>query len=98
MTVQELSEQRPAIPVVDVRRPSEWTNEGHLPGAMLRPLDGLKGTLPDVARTEPIAVHCKGGYRSTIACSILEAAGFTHAINLQGGFDAWARAGMPVEK
>jgi rhodanese-related sulfurtransferase len=42
-------------------------------------------------------VHCKGGHRSAIACSLLEAAGFEGVVNVIGGFDAWAAAGLKVE-
>jgi hydroxyacylglutathione hydrolase len=35
-------------------------------------------------------VHCKGGYRSSIATSILRRAGFKDVVNLTGGFDAWS--------
>ena len=44
----------------------------------------------------PIAVHCKGGYRSMIAASLLQRAGFRHIINVSGGFDAWQGANLPV--
>jgi hydroxyacylglutathione hydrolase len=44
----------------------------------------------------PIAVHCKGGYRSMIACSLLQRAGFRNVINVMGGFDAWQQANLPV--
>ena len=40
-------------------------------------------------------VHCKGGYRSSIATSILRRAGFRDIANLIGGFDAWKAAGLP---
>jgi hydroxyacylglutathione hydrolase len=38
-------------------------------------------------------VHCKGGYRSSIAASILQAAGFPKVGNLSGGYDAWKLTG-----
>jgi hypothetical protein len=41
-------------------------------------------------------VHCKGGYRSSIATSLLRRAGFRHVMNVTGGFDAWKAAGLPV--
>jgi len=40
-------------------------------------------------------VHCKGGYRSSIAASLLRRAGFRDIANLTGGFDAWKTAGLP---
>ena len=49
-----------------------------------------------VNRDTLIAVHCKSGYRSAIACSVLERAGFRNLANVVGGFDAWTAAGLPV--
>ena len=43
-----------------------------------------------------MAVHCKSGYRSAIACSVLERAGFENVANVVGGLDAWSAAGLPV--
>jgi len=40
-------------------------------------------------------VHCKSGYRSMIACSLLQRAGFKHVTNVIGGFDAWQQANQP---
>lgn len=98
--VQDLSAEMAADPeltVVDVRRPAEW-NQGHLPHAVLQPLDQLRIGLASLDPEKPTAVHCKGGYRSTIACSLLEAHGFKKLMNVLGGFDAWSAAGLPVEK
>jgi hydroxyacylglutathione hydrolase len=39
---------------------------------------------------------CKSGYRSMIACSVLQRAGFQHVINVVGGFDAWQKADLPA--
>jgi hydroxyacylglutathione hydrolase len=44
----------------------------------------------------PIAVHCKSGYRSAIAASLLLRAGFRQVVNVTGGFDAWKTARLPV--
>jgi glyoxylase-like metal-dependent hydrolase (beta-lactamase superfamily II)/rhodanese-related sulfurtransferase len=98
ITVQELEPRRQELLVVDVRRASEWKGEGHIPGAVMRPLDKLSETMRDLPRDRPLAVHCKSGYRSAIACSLLQAGGFEHVMNVQGGFDAWVRAGFAVEK
>ena len=51
---------------------------------------------PEIDRNIPVAVHCKGGYRSMIACSLLQRAGFQNVINIVGGFDAWQQANLPV--
>jgi len=96
ITVQDLAPETGNFTVLDVRRPPEWKS-GHIPGALLHPLDGLGTTLDQLDRKQPIAVHCQSGYRSAIASSLLEAAGFETVVNVIGGFEAWAAAGLKVE-
>ena len=84
-----------AAHVLDVRRESEW-DAGHIDGADWYPLDRFKAALPEIERSQPVAVHCKGGYRSVIACSLLQRAGYNNVINVLGGFDAWQQAQLPV--
>jgi len=83
------------LQVLDVRREPEW-EAGHIEGAIWWPLDNFKVAPPEIDRNLPIAVHCKGGYRSMIACSLLQRAGFRNVINVMGGFDAWQQANLPV--
>ena len=87
----------PGLCVVDVRRRAEW-DQGHIAGARFHPLDQLRGRLDGLDPQRLTAVHCKSGYRSTIACSLLEAHGFDRLMNVQGGFDAWTAAGLPSEQ
>ena len=82
--------------VLDVRREPEW-QAGHVEGATWWPLDHFKVSPPEIDRTATIAVHCKSGYRSMIACSLLQRAGFQNVTNVIGGFDAWLQAKLPVE-
>jgi hydroxyacylglutathione hydrolase len=93
MSVQELSQA--AATVIDVRRRAEWS-EGHIPGAQLHPLDSLRESSNSLDKDATLAVHCKSGYRSAIACSVLEAQGFANVSNVMGGYDAWVGAGFPV--
>jgi glyoxylase-like metal-dependent hydrolase (beta-lactamase superfamily II)/rhodanese-related sulfurtransferase len=99
MTVQDLHEGRPDVRlhVLDVRRQGEWET-GHVEGAQLWPLDRFRESLPQLEKTRPVAVHCKSGYRSTIACSLLMRAGFQNVTNVIGGFDAWQSAQLPISK
>jgi hydroxyacylglutathione hydrolase len=97
ITVQELSRQRSQdLQVLDVRREPEW-QAGHIEGAEWFPLDNFKISAPALDPSSPVAVHCQGGYRSMIACSLLQRAGLQTVINVTGGFDAWRQAGLPVE-
>ena len=89
-------DRNPELSVVDVRRQAEFS-QGHVPGALLRPLDQLGKSAASLDPQRPTAVHCKGGYRSTIACSLLEAHGFQRVMNVLGGYDAWVAAGLPSE-
>jgi rhodanese-related sulfurtransferase len=88
LTVQELRGKSPAI--LDVRRRAEF-DESHIPGATNVPLDELPERLAEVDREHPLAVICAGGYRSSIASSILARAGFTNMMNVQGGTEEWQR-------
>jgi hydroxyacylglutathione hydrolase len=97
ITVQDLREAEGDFQIIDVRRPGEWKS-GHIVGAELHPLDGLGAAAANLDRSRPAAVHCKSGYRSAIACSVLEAAGVPDAANVIGGFDAWSAAGFPIEQ
>jgi len=77
-----------------VRREPEWL-AGHIAGAAWWALDNFKVATPEVDRGLPLVVHCKSGYRSMIACSLLQRAGFQNVINVVGGFDAWQQAQLP---
>lgn len=95
VSAEELAQLREGVQIVDVRRPSEW-EEGHIEGALLVPLHQLSAKLAEIDPTRPVAVHCKGGYRSAIACSLIQRAGFDQVMNLTGGYDAWRACGLPV--
>ena len=93
ITVQELNSrlQENEVHVLDVRREGEW-EAGHIGGADWYPLDRFKAALPEIEQDKPVAVHCKSGYRSAIACSLLQRAGHNNIVNVIGGFDAWQQA------
>jgi len=78
-----------ALPVVDVRGHSEWA-AGHLPNAVHIPLGELTDRVADLP-AGAFGVQCQSGARSAIASSLLHRLGRTDAINLEGGYAAWAR-------
>jgi hydroxyacylglutathione hydrolase len=94
--VQELSHRRAHLQLLDVRREAEW-QAGHIEGAEWFPLDNFKISAPELDPSAPVAVHCQGGYRSMIACSLLQRAGLQNVMNVTGGFDAWRQAGLSIE-
>lgn len=82
--------------VIDVREPDEWAR-GLIPGAhpVARGVLELQvdGRLP---RDATVVLYCAGGGRSALAGRSLQEMGFSAVENLEGGFDAWVRAGLPV--
>jgi hydroxyacylglutathione hydrolase len=97
VTVTQLSERlrTGGVRLFDVRREGEWQS-GHIEQAELWPLDRFREALPNSDKNGAVAVHCKSGYRSTIACSLLMRAGYRNVVNVEGGFDAWENAKLPV--
>jgi hydroxyacylglutathione hydrolase len=83
------------VQVLDVRSEPEW-DAGHIESATWWPLDNFRVSPPEIDQSAPIAVHCKGGYRSMIASSLLQRAGFKQVINVIGGLDAWQQAKLPT--
>jgi hydroxyacylglutathione hydrolase len=81
--------------LIDVRREGEWKS-GHIEGAIWTPLDTLSRDLPAIDHNRRLAVQCKSGYRSAIACSVLQKAGFKNVVNVLGGLDAWQAAKLPT--
>lgn len=84
--------------VLDVRSDQEWES-GHVEGA----LHVFGGDLPKRTEEMPrnghrLALVCGSGYRSTVAASVLERAGFRNLLNVTGGMGAWQRAGLPVAR
>ena len=81
--------QEPALQVVDVRNPSEL-DDGVVPGARTMPLARLLDDLDRLDPAAPTIVYCAGGYRSSVAASLLRAHGFPTVADLIGGYPAWA--------
>ena len=79
----------PKLEIIDVRKQAEF-DAGHIVAANLMPLDTLIDPLHlSVIDTEAnLYVHCAGGYRSVIACSLLKRQGFHNVRNVLGGWSA----------
>ncbi len=93
VSVEDLHREMEHVQIVDVRREAEFA-QGHIQGAKLMPLHKLESLVSALDHDRPIAVNCKGGYRSAIACSLIQRAGFENVINVIGGFDAWLACGL----
>jgi glyoxylase-like metal-dependent hydrolase (beta-lactamase superfamily II)/rhodanese-related sulfurtransferase len=80
--------------VIDVRSPTEW-EAGHIAGSTNIPLNRLSDRLDEVPTTGMVVVHCQGGYRSSIAASVLQSAGRDNLFDLVGGYQAWSTQEKP---
>ncbi len=94
MLADELATANPPL-VIDIRAPREWSAK-RLGESINLPLSQLQEGIAKVPRDRRIAVHCLGGYRSSIAVSILNQHGITNLIELAGGLTAWEAARLPV--
>ena len=81
--------------VIDVRTPGE-RSEKAIQGTTHRPLNTLRDGLSDVPHDRAIIVFCAGGYRSSMAASLLQREGFANVSELAGGIAAWEAAGLPL--
>jgi len=96
LTAAEFEERRrdlPFLQVVDIRNPGELAM-GTIEGARPIPVGQLPGRLDELDPGAPVVVFCAGGYRSSVAASLLRNAGFTDVSDILGGFGAWATAGV----
>jgi hydroxyacylglutathione hydrolase len=82
---------------IDVRAPSE-RSEKWIDGSLHVPLSRLGDQLEDVPRDRPLVVYCAGGYRSSIAASLLQREGFADVAEMAGGITAWESGGLPVAR
>jgi rhodanese-related sulfurtransferase/glyoxylase-like metal-dependent hydrolase (beta-lactamase superfamily II) len=94
MVAEELAQPNPPL-VLDIRNPREWASK-HIEGSVNIPLNHLQERIAEIPRDRRIALHCAGGYRSSIAASILHQYGITNLIEMAGGLAAWDAAKLPV--
>ncbi|HEY3990004.1 MAG TPA: MBL fold metallo-hydrolase [Acidobacteriaceae bacterium] len=93
-----LASSRPPLApplVIDVRTPRE-REQKHIEGSLSVPLNRLAEHLPSLPKDRALLVYCAGGYRSSIAASLLERSGFPSVAEIAGGFAAWEAANLPI--
>ncbi|MCU1384794.1 MAG: beta-lactamase [Acidobacteria bacterium] len=81
---------------VDVRTLTERA-EKFVAGSVAFPLNQLAARTGELPRDRPLLVYCAGGYRSSIAASLLQQQGFTMISQIAGGLAAWETANLPVQ-
>ena len=89
-----LSSSQPPV-LIDVRAPRE-REQKHIDGSLSMPLNNLLERTGELSRSRVLMVHCAGGYRSSIAASLLKREGFREVSEIAGGMAAWEAAKLPV--
>ena len=85
------------VQIVDVRTPEEYAG-GHVPGASNIPHMAILPRSSELAPDKELVFICQLGQRSALACEFAAAAGFKELYNVEGGTEAWIKAGYGVEK
>ena len=96
VSVHEVNRNGKNVQLLDVRTPREWSH-GHIPGARHFFLPELRAKSATLDKSKPTAVYCASGYRASLAASILKQEGFSEVYNMPGSWQAWRKAGFPVE-
>jgi len=96
---------RAGATLIDIRSESQITRDGVVPRALVIPRNVLEWRLdPASAHRHPnapklndrVILMCDEGYQSSLAAATLRQLGFTRATDVEGGFQAWLAAGLPV--
>jgi len=94
VAASRLSSAMPPV-LLDVRTAGERAQK-RIDGSLHIPLNHLADRLTEIPVGQPVLLHCAGGYRSSIAASLLQREGLTEVSELAGGIAAWETAGLPV--
>jgi rhodanese-related sulfurtransferase len=98
ITAQEAKEKLDSggVQIIDVRTPGEYAG-GHVPGALNIPHMSIIARKAELATDKELVFICAVGSRSALACEFAAASGFKDLYNVEGGTDAWVKAGYGVE-
>jgi glyoxylase-like metal-dependent hydrolase (beta-lactamase superfamily II) len=91
---ERLASAHPPL-AIDVRTPRE-REQKHIDGSLSVPLNRLADHLQSLPKDRHLLVYCAGGYRSSVAASLLQRSGFASVAEIAGGFAAWEAANLPV--
>jgi rhodanese-related sulfurtransferase len=84
------------VQVIDVRTPGEYAG-GHVPGAINIPHMSVVSRKDELATDKELVMICQMGQRSALACEFAASLGFKELFNVEGGTEAWIKAGYQVE-
>ncbi|HLF71988.1 MAG TPA: rhodanese-like domain-containing protein [Dehalococcoidia bacterium] len=98
LTVSEAKDKADSgeVQLIDVRTPGEFAG-GHAPGAINIPHMSIIARKGELAADKELVFICQVGSRSALAAEFAAAAGFRDLYNVEGGTEAWVKAGYAVE-
>jgi rhodanese-related sulfurtransferase len=105
LPAQALHAQASGALLIDIREDDQRREDGLIPGALVLPRNSLEWRCDPTSqwrhpaitgRDLQIILICDQGYQSSLAAANLQQLGLIHATDLDGGFTAWAAAGLPV--
>ena len=93
--------------LIDIRSDSQIARDGSIAGAHVIPRNILEWRLDPASQhrhprapqlDDHVILLCDEGYQSSLAAATLQQLGFARATDIEGGFQAWRAAGLPVEQ
>jgi rhodanese-related sulfurtransferase len=105
--IEAYEAHRSGATLIDIRCAEQRDADGCIPGTVPIPLSVLYWRLDPASRSHDpslpdlvgrIVLVCAHGYSSSLAAATLRALGFERATDVDGGFEAWAAAGLPVTR
>ena len=104
---QALQAMRAGAPLIDIRSDTQIARDGIIAGALVIPRNVLEWRLDPASQhrhprapqlDDHVILLCDEGYQSSLAAATLQQLGFARATDVEGGFQAWRAAGLPVEQ
>ena len=102
-----LDATRVGATLVDIRADAQIVRDGTIPGALVIPRNVLEWRLDPASESRDprapqlddlVILVCDEGYQSSLAAATLQQLGFARATDVDGGFQAWRAAGLPIEQ
>ena len=97
VSAEDLSHEIEKVNLIDVRKSGERLN-GYLLNSKHISLDSFQEKITEIDINDKHYVHCAGGYRSMIACSILKRNGYNSVVDVEGGFSSIRNSNFKIIK
>jgi glyoxylase-like metal-dependent hydrolase (beta-lactamase superfamily II)/rhodanese-related sulfurtransferase len=93
---QNIQGDKDSLNIIDVRKPGEYEST-HLKNAISYPLDFINSEKDTLDKDLTLHLHCRSGYRSTVASSILKSRGYNNIVNVLASFEDLKKCNVNLE-